>query len=206
MKEKEYISYLKSLEGRHPLTNEQRKDLTSISIGREGEEYFQSVLNNIGVENMLRDFEFGSRNHIQADFIVTSSNKVFVFEIKHYNNEWYFDGDYIKNTFGMKYQSPVLQIQRIRNELQEIFYKTEINRVIEPIIIFTNPHFSLIGNRPREIQVLLPHELDKLFKIIHPNQSIEDQAVIRTIQQFENIHSKYYQKEIYVEFEKSKKD
>ena len=68
MNKKEYISYLKAIEGRTNLNLDQRKELYINQTGLEGEMYFKAILDTIVDVKYVYNLEIGTSNHIQIDF------------------------------------------------------------------------------------------------------------------------------------------
>lgn len=194
MNSKDYKIYLRALEGRTNFSIEQRKEMYVDQLGDEGEKYFKSVLDTIENIQYISNFEISVSNHVQIDFLVAASEKIFIFEIKHYSNEWFFEDDYIKSSNGQKYHSPMIQVAKIKKEVQNILNKTGISREIQAFIIFTNPHFNLVGERPPNI--ILLHEIPQLFKIIDTHHELDNEVILTILKQFESIHSTYYHKNI----------
>lgn len=190
-----YLNYLQTLEGRAQLNSAQRKDLMSYQSGLEGESIFRSILNTIDGLNYLYNFEF---NHLQIDFLVELDNTLIIFEVKHYSGEWKIEGDYIKNNFNTQIQSPIIQLKKIVYSLYTSLHHLDIDVKIKSYIIFTNPHFLLLNKHSSFSQIILPHQLYKIFQIIdvYPKQS----KYLSQIKQLQSNHSSYYQKEVITDF------
>ncbi|MBA1396770.1 nuclease-related domain-containing protein [Mammaliicoccus sciuri] len=196
MNKKEYISYLKAIEGRTNLNLDQRKELYINQTGLEGEMYFKAILDTIVDVKYVYNLEIGTSNHIQIDFLVVSSTKVYIFEVQHYTGDWYFEDDYIKCTNSLRYPSPHLQTNKIENKIQSIVNTHNIPREIETFIIFTNSHFNLHGKRPQNQEILLPQELSRVPHPIDTNNQEANQEILNIFKQYESIYSTFYQKDI----------
>lgn len=196
MNKNEYFSYLKAIEGRTNLNIDQRKELYINQSGLEGEMYFKAILDTIVDVQYLYNLEIGTSNHIQIDFLVVSSTKIYIFEVKHYTGDWYFEEEYIKCTNSLRYPSPHIQTNKIENNIQSIVNTHNIPRVIETFIIFTNSHFNLHGKRPQNQAILLPQELSIVPHLIDTNHQEANQEILNIFKQYESIHSTFYQKDI----------
>lgn len=192
----EHISYLKAIEGRTNLNLEQRKELYINQTGLEGEMYFKAILDTIVDVKYVYNLEIGTSNHIQIDFLVVSSTKIYIFEVKHYTGDWYFEEDYIKCTNSLRYPSPYIQTNKIENKIQSIVNTHNLPRQVETIIIFTNSHFNLHGKRPQNQAILLPQELSRVPQLIDTNNQEANQEILNIFKQYESIHSTFYQKDI----------
>lgn len=196
MNKTEYISYLKAIEGRTNLNLDQRKELYINQTGLEGEMYFKAILDTIVDVKYVYNLEIGTSNHIQIDFLVVSSAKIYIFEVKHYTGDWYFEEDYIKCTNSLRYPSPHIQTNKIENKIQSIVNTHNLPREVETIIIFTNSHFNLHGKRPQNQAILLPQELSRVPQLIDTNNQEANQEILNIFKQYESIHSTFYQKDI----------
>ncbi|WP_436857764.1 nuclease-related domain-containing protein [Mammaliicoccus sciuri] len=196
MNKTEYVSYLKAIEGRTNLNLDQRKELYINQTGLEGEMYFKAILDTIVDVKYVYNLEIGTSNHIQIDFLVVSSAKIYIFEVKHYTGDWYFEEDYIKCTNSLRYPSPHIQTNKIENKIQSIVNTHNLPREVETIIIFTNSHFNLHGKRPQNQAILLPQELSRVPQLIDTNNQEANQEILNIFKQYESIHSTFYQKDI----------
>ncbi|SFV44717.1 nuclease-related domain-containing protein [Mammaliicoccus sciuri] len=196
MNKTEYISYLKAIEGRTNLNLDQRKELYINQTGLEGEMYFKAILDTIVDVKYVYNLEIGTSNHIQIDFLVVSSIKIYIFEVKHYTGDWYFEENYIKCTNSLRYPSPHIQTNKIENKIQSIVNTHNLPREVETIIIFTNSHFNLHGKRPQNQAILLPQELSRVPQLIDTNNQEANQEILNIFKQYESIHSTFYQKDI----------
>ncbi|RIN76933.1 nuclease-related domain-containing protein, partial [Mammaliicoccus sciuri] len=189
MNKTEYISYLKAIEGRTNLNLDQRKELYINQTGLEGEMYFKAILDTIVDVKYVYNLEIGTSNHIQIDFLVVSSTKIYIFEVKHYTGDWYFEENYIKCTNSLRYPSPHIQTNKIENKIQSIVNTHNLPREVETIIIFTNSHFNLHGKRPQNQAILLPQELSRVPQLIDTNNQEANQEILNIFKQYESIHS-----------------
>lgn len=196
MNKTEYISYLKAIEGRTNLNLDQRKELYINQTGLEGEMYFKAILDTIVDVKYVYNLEIGTSNHIQIDFLVVSSTKIYIFEVKHYTGDWYFEENYIKCTNSLRYPSPHIQTNKIENKIQSIVNTHNLPREVGTIIIFTNSHFNLHGKRPQNQAILLPQELSRVPQLIDTNNQEANQEILNIFKQYESIHSTFYQKDI----------
>ncbi|WP_142924507.1 nuclease-related domain-containing protein, partial [Mammaliicoccus sciuri] len=196
MNKTEYISYLKAIEGWTNLNLDQRKEVYINQTGLEGEMYFKAILDTIVDVKYVYNLEIGISNHIQIDFLVVSSTKIYIFEVKHYTGDWYFEEDYIKCTNSLRYPSPHIQTNKIENKIQSIVNTHNLPRQVETIIIFTNSHFNLHGKRPQNQAILLPQELSRVPQLIDTNNQEANQEILNIFKQYESIHSTFYQKDI----------
>lgn len=135
MNTSDYYQYLLALESRKILSKDERNNLLTYYNGKEGERYFKSFLNTVPNVCYIYDFEFGNQHHVQIDYLVTTDNTLFLFEIKHYRDEWQFEQDYLKNSYGITTKSPIKQTQFMKSELEKLLYQNGIHIDIQPYII-----------------------------------------------------------------------
>lgn len=195
MKSNEYIDYITALEGRRILSKDERTDLMTHYNGKEGEAYFKAFLNTL--ENILyiHSFEFGTTNHVQIDFLVATPHKLFIFEVKHYRDEWYFENGTLKNNYGIVTKSPITQVQYMRNELQKLLHDYGIFIEIKSLIVFTNPQFIPAGNWPHDQNILFLNQLNKIVEILSSKLPNNNHQILNLLLEHESKHSTYYQKD-----------
>ena len=186
MNASDYYQYLLALESRKILSKEERNNLLTCYNGKEGERYFKSFLNTIPNISYIYDFEFGDQHHIQIDYVVATDNTLFLFEIKHYRDEWHFEQDYLKSSYGLT----------MKSELEKLLYQNGIHTDIQSYIIFTNPHFIPVGNWPHNQNIIYFNQLNQIKEILQSQSSKFNPAILNFLLQHKKIHSTYYQKEI----------
>ncbi|MFU1768708.1 nuclease-related domain-containing protein [Mammaliicoccus sciuri] len=196
MNTSDYYQYLLALESRKILLKDERNNLLTYYNGKEGERYFKSFLNTISNICYIYDFEFGYQHHVQIDYLVATDNTLFLFEIKHYRDEWHFEQDFLKNSYGITTKSPIKQTQFMKSELEKLLYQNGIHINIQPYIIFTNPHFIPVGNWPHDQNIIYFNQLNQIKEILQSPSSKFNPSILNFLLQHKKIHSTYYQKEI----------
>lgn len=196
MNTSDYYQYLLALESRKILSKDERNNLLTYYNGKEGERYFKLFLNTIPNICYIYDFEFGNQHHVQIDYLVATDNTLFLFEIKHYRDEWHFEQDFLKNSYGITTKSPIKQTQFMKSELEKLLYQNGIHINIQPYIIFTNPHFIPVGNCPHDQNIIYFNQLNQIKDILLSQSSKFNPALLNFLLQHKKIHSTYYQKEI----------
>lgn len=196
MNTSDYYQYLLALESRKILSKDERNNLLTYYNGKEGERYFKLFLNTIPNICYIYDFEFGNQHHVQIDYLVATDNTLFLFEIKHYRDEWHFEQDFFKNSYGITTKSPIKQTQFMKSELEKLLYQNGIHINIQPYIIFTNPHFIPVGNWPHDQNIIYFNQLNQIKDILLSQSSKFNPALLNFLLQHKKIHSTYYQKEI----------
>ncbi|WP_239762332.1 MULTISPECIES: nuclease-related domain-containing protein [unclassified Mammaliicoccus] len=196
MNASDYYQYLLALESRKILSKDERNNLLTYYNGKEGERYFKSFLNTIPNVTYIYNFEFGNQHHVQIDYLVATDNTLFLFEIKHYRDEWHFEQDYLKNSYGLTTKSPIKQTQFMKSELEKLLHQNGIHIDIQPYIIFTNPHFIPVGNWPHNQNIIYFNQLNQIKEILQSYTSKFNPAILNFLLQHKKIHSTYYQKEI----------
>ncbi|MCH5139460.1 nuclease-related domain-containing protein [Mammaliicoccus sciuri] len=178
MNASDYYQYLLALESRKILSKEERNNLLTCYNGKEGERYFKSFLNTIPNISYIYDFEFGDQHHIQIDYVVATDNTLFLFEIKHYRDEWHFEQDYLKSSYGLTTKSPIKQTKFMKSELEKLLYQNGIHTDIQSYIIFTNPHFIPVGNWPHNQNIIYFNQLNQIKEILQSPSSNFNPALL----------------------------
>ncbi|KMJ58146.1 hypothetical protein AB685_14745 [Bacillus sp. LL01] len=84
----------------------------------------------------------------QIDSLVIGADKIYLFEVKNFEGDYYIDGDkwFSINKFEIK--SPLLQLQRCETTLRQLLRSLGFQSPIESTLIFINPEFTLYNCSP----------------------------------------------------------
>ena len=93
-KESEELQMLKALANRMDLSEKDRLHFYSINKGFEGEVLFDRYLENLRSDCLILNDLLFKINHktFQIDSLMIMSDSIFVFEVKNFEGDYYYDG------------------------------------------------------------------------------------------------------------------
>ncbi|PAV28053.1 nuclease [Virgibacillus profundi] len=150
---KEYKSRKKSAEllilellnKKKSLSTKDKQHYLNLKKGFEGEKLFDSLTARLEYECIiLNDLLLKINNTVfQIDTLIITSHKVYIFEVKNYVGEFYFEGEKFFKIPQYEIINPLHQLSRSESLLRQLFSKHGINLSIEASVIFINSEFTL---------------------------------------------------------------
>jgi hypothetical protein len=100
--ESEELKVLNALNVRMELAEKEKQYYFNLQRGFEGEVIFDGYLKRIGIQSyILNDLLFEqNHSHFQIDSLMISQILTYLFEVKNFEGEYYFDGDQMKKING----------------------------------------------------------------------------------------------------------
>ena len=171
--ESEELRGLKALDFRMDLAEKDKQYYLNLQKGFEGEVMFDEYLHGIGIESyVLNDLLFElNHSHFQIDSLMISENLTYLFEVKNYEGEFYFEGDKFKKKNGSEIKNPWLQLERNESLLRQLFNSIGVKNTIAAFLVFINPGFTLY-HAPLDRRTILPTNLNRFIKQINNQKSI----------------------------------
>jgi hypothetical protein len=171
--ESEELRALKALNFRMKLEDKDKQYYLNLQKGFEGEVMFDEYLHRIAIETyMLNDLLFElNHSHFQIGALMISENLNYLFEVKNYEGEYYFEGDKFKNKNGSEVKNPLLQLDRNEALLRQLFNSIGVKTPIAAFLVFINPEFTLY-QAPLDRRTILPTNLNRFIKQISNQKSI----------------------------------
>lgn len=159
------LSILRALNARMELTKAEQRNLLNLKKGYEGEIQFDSWLQQLSCDCLvLNDLLLKSNNNLfQIDSLVIFNHAIYIFEIKNFSGEFYFQGDRLFQRGGHEINNPLLQVQRTESLLRQLLLKLEISIPVRAFTVFINPEFTLF-QAPLDKAFLLFSQLNRYFK------------------------------------------
>ncbi|HCN61002.1 MULTISPECIES: nuclease-related domain-containing protein [Mammaliicoccus] len=186
--------YLKSIIGRAELSDNLFNKVQNKSSGNDGERYFNAILKCMEHIVYINDFQFTLNNQVQIDMLVIDDRAIYLFEIKNYKGIYYLEDTFFKNNYGNSITSPLIQIERAKNEFHNLCKYLEIDRPIISKLVFTNPYFNFKNPTPYKERIILPSELgiiNQLFSNQNPEENIKiKQKLLAERNSFDNQYYK----------------
>src|SRR5699024_9950487 len=138
---------------------------------------------------LLYDLRFKFNNtEFQIDCLPIFSNKIYHFEIKNFEGDFYYDNDnwYIVQT-KKEIRSPLQQLKRCQILLKELLHKLGYNVQVESCIIFINEEFTLY-NAPINSQIILPTQVNRFIKRLNEQTAKINKYHTKLADQLVNLH------------------
>lgn len=161
---------LHAVSSRMKLDAKTLKRLLNLEKGLIGERWFLEWLLRLGWNVMVIPDLKTKINHssVQVDTIVIAGNTVYLFEVKNYEGEYYFEEGRFFFCNGEEYNSPLKQIEKIELAIRQLLRSWGSNFRIEYYVVFVNPSMGLTQMR-RTDPIIMPHQLDRRFSTFRKN-------------------------------------
>jgi len=162
--ESDKLKIYRSLHARMNLCDHHKQYFYNLQKGYEGEVIFDSLTEKLECESLiLNDLQLRSNN---SSFQIDSSliqETFYLFEIKHFGGDYYYQADNFYTMTGVKIQNPLHQLNRCESLLSQLLLKNGYNIPIQPWVVFVNPHFTLY-QAPKDKPILFPSQIDQFMK------------------------------------------
>lgn len=170
--ESEELRVLKALNPRMELAEKEKQYYFNLKKGFEGEVIFDGYLKRIVIQSfILNDLLFEqNHSHFQIDSLMISQSLTYLFEVKNFEGEYYFDGDTFRKINGTEVKNPLLQLERNVSLLRQFFNSIGFKIPIEPYLVFVNPDFTLY-QAPLNRRIILPTNLNRFIHHINNQKS-----------------------------------
>jgi len=143
--------------------------------GFEGEEYFDSYLEEAGDKGIiLNDLVINYNGNIfQLDSLLILNEKIYIFEIKNYSGNFYWHEDSILGESGYEILNPKGQINRSKVYLKNILKSLNISCTVDAQVVFTHPGFHMYHSTPKD-PFIFRSQLKNFFNILFNQPLISD--------------------------------
>ncbi|HLO12602.1 MAG TPA: nuclease-related domain-containing protein [Pseudoneobacillus sp.] len=158
------IRILRSLNYRMKLSEKIKNHYDNLEKGFIGEQLFDVWKKNyINGGLILNDLLFESNNTIfQIDSLLIAQGKIFQFEVKNYEGDYYLEGEKWYTICKTEINSPVIQLKRSESLLGRLLQDLGFNPSINAYVIFVNPEFHLY-NAPMNIPIIYPSQIKRFL-------------------------------------------
>src|SRR5690625_4708906 len=156
------LQLLESLNTRMILPEKGMQRFLNLKRGYEGEVLFDSWTEKLQSDcYILNDLLLKANNtYFQIDSLIITAVKIYVYEVKNFEGDYYFEGDSFYKMPQYELPNPLHQLGRSRSLLKQLFLKHDIHLPIEASVIFVNPEFSLY-QAPLHQPIILPTQVKK---------------------------------------------
>ncbi|WP_163536391.1 nuclease-related domain-containing protein [Gracilibacillus sp. YIM 98692] len=159
----ELIAY-ELLSKRKQLNEEEKNRYRSLARGFEGEVMFDTYLDKLAGEHIiLKDLLIHHSKYCQMDTILLKNGKVFLFEIKNFNGEFYWHDDKLFMVNQVEIDNPIAQRDRAHSILRRLFQSLEIRLPLISYLIFVNPECTIF-QAPQDKHIILPTQINPFIR------------------------------------------
>lgn len=159
------LKVLKQLKPRMNFSEKDWNNYYKLSKGFEGEIQFDKWMETLSkdwiiVNDLLLEI---NDSIVQIDSILIINNKLYPFEVKNYEGDYYYENGRINTLSGLEIKSPLQQLERNENLLRRLLQDLRINTSIESYVCFINPHFHLYQS-PQKEPIIFHPQLSRFIK------------------------------------------
>lgn len=178
------LKLLRSLQNRMELTEKDKQYLSNLEKGFKGEKMFDELVlglndGNIIIHDLLLQV---SNTTFQIDSLIIG-DKLYIYEIKNYEGDFYYDSDRIYNRSNFEISNPYNQLIRTESLLRQLLQSFRMNTPIDASVIFINPEFTLY-QAPLDKPFIYPTQLKRYLakfsqslKISSKHKALADKLV-----------------------------
>lgn len=134
--------------------------------GYDGERKFDKWIETLSNEHLiLNDLLLEYNGTVfQIDTLLFYSDKIYHFEVKNYEGDFFIEADKWYSLAGKEIKNPLLQLKRTESLLRQLLVKKSYNHhPIESYLIFVNPEFQLY-QAPPDLPIIYPSQLTRFME------------------------------------------
>lgn len=161
------LKTLEFLERRISLPAKTQMHYNNLVKGYEGELRFDEMIGNLVSDHLiLNDLLLEVNNTtFQIDSLIMIQENIYLYEIKNYQGDYYFQGDQLFKRPQFEIINPLYQLSRSESLLKNLLLQLGFNPQIKSFVVFINPCFTLYQaplDKPFIFPTQLKHHLEFL--------------------------------------------
>lgn len=98
----------------------------------------------------------------QIDSLLLVGNKLYLYEVKNYQGNYYYEDNRMFLDSGTEIKNPFLQLEEAASALRRLVQELGYPFQVEAAVVFINPNFYLY-QAPRDLPVIFPSQLEQHF-------------------------------------------
>ncbi|WP_449540229.1 nuclease-related domain-containing protein [Ferdinandcohnia sp. Marseille-Q9671] len=155
----------KSLYHRLDLSNKEKQYHSNLIKGYEGEVMFDTLTEKLECECLvLNDLLLQFNNTtFQIDSLLITSDVLYLFEVKNYEGDFYYDSDRLYTKTKIEINNPLVQMSRSESLLRQLLQSHGFTIPVQAFCIFINPAFTLY-QAPLHKPFIFPTQLHAFCK------------------------------------------
>lgn len=160
----EELVILQTLKSRMDLAEKDAQNLYTLEKGYEGEVQFDHWFTNHKVDSLIINDLLLEVNGtlFQIDSFVITQDRLYLFEVKNLEGDYYLDGDKFKTVAGSETKNPLHQLSRAESLFKQLLKNLGFYIPLEPHLVFINPEFALL-QAPLNSPIILPNQLNRFM-------------------------------------------
>ena len=137
----------------------------NLQKGYEGEVLFDSVTAKLQCECFILNDLLLKLNSttFQIDSLVIHSETIYLFEVKNYEGDYYYESDRLYKKPKSEITNPLNQLNRSESLLRQLLQNLGYNLPISSSIVFINPEFTLY-QAPLNKPFIFPTQINRYLK------------------------------------------
>ncbi|MCT2538203.1 NERD domain-containing protein [Aquibacillus koreensis] len=163
------------LSQRMDLSEKEEQYYLSLERGYQGECKFDEWLETRPTGGLILNDLLLEHNNtkFQIDSLMIRHPKVYMFEVKNHEGDYFVEGDRWFTRSGTEVKNPMIQVRRSETLLRQLLQTCNSNLHIESYLIFINPEFFLYQAKP-DLPIIYHPQLNHFFEKLkkqpqHPN-------------------------------------
>ncbi|QOR66094.1 NERD domain-containing protein [Cytobacillus suaedae] len=187
------LMLLRILNNRMHLTEKDVNYLISLEKGFKGEQKYDVWLEKylsgewIVINDLLLDY---NNNVFQIDSLLVSSKKMYLFNVKNYECDFYIEDNRWYSPYDSEIKDPLLQLSRSETLLRQLLVVLGFKPQIEALLIFINPEFHLY-QAPLKLPAIFPSQLSRFMGKLNMCTSPLKARDTKLAQKLLSLHIKY---------------
>ncbi|MCH1627603.1 nuclease-related domain-containing protein [Fredinandcohnia quinoae] len=164
---------LRALQGSSTFTEKDNNYYLNLEKGYAGELFFDKWIESLSVDCLiLNDLLFEVHNNtFQIDSCILAQEKVYLFEVKNFEGDFFISNDKWYTLSRSEIQNPVQQLSRsetlFRKLLKDAGYHSPS---IESFVIFVNPNFFLYQAQ-MDLPIIFPNQIPRFLNSLNKKPS-----------------------------------
>lgn len=163
---------LHSLNKRINLTGKYLQNYFILKKGYEGEVMFDLLTEKHECDCLiLNDLRLIANNSLfQIDTLIIFPDKLYIFEIKNFEGDYYLESDrfYAKNK--LEYPNPLIQLTRCESHFRQLLQSLKLYFHIDASVVFINPEFTLY-QMPLDKPIISPNQVKRFLNRLDTNSA-----------------------------------
>ncbi|MFP5112763.1 nuclease-related domain-containing protein [Bacillaceae bacterium C204] len=187
--ESDEIKILRYLNLRMKLAENDKQRYHNLVKGFEGEVMFDALTEKLQCPSLiLNDLLLEANNSkFQLDSTIIFQERIYLFEVKNYEGDFYFEGDRFYALPKKEYKNPLLQLQRSESLLRQLLENLGYRIPIEAYVIFINPQFTCY-QAPLNEPIIYPNQLNRFIKKLNMLSSNLNTRHMRLAEKLVSMH------------------
>jgi hypothetical protein len=187
--ESDEIKILRYLNLRMKLAEKDKQRYHNLVKGFEGEVMFDALTEKLQCPSLiLNDLLLEANNSkFQLDSSIIFQERIYLFEVKNYEGDFYFEGDRLNALPKKEYKNPLIQLQRSESLLRQLLENLGYRIPIEAYVVFINPQFTCY-QAPLNEPIIYPNRLNRFMKKLNMLSSNLNTQHMRLAEKLVSMH------------------